>query len=734
MDSRFSTVVLSPAARPWQTARAWWQRHARHLASWMVLSLLAFVPLAAGVLWLAASERVLVGVELGWSQESQAVCLHPGADCKRPVVSIRSPYGALELDAWLLSDAGHFLPSHELREAYNDRHKALHALLASDSARLVMADGSERPVTVRDRGLGGIGPMLWWHLLLAALAWTSGWAHFLRQRSLAHGFLALACSGYAIGMALGGLELVHGLAWPLGAAGSINGAARAAVQLAFAGYLGYVLTLPRRYVPARWLGVLPCLALAVIVVDLAALAPAPMWGHQAFMVVWTLALPLAMGWQWRRSHSPLLRALMQWFALGGLILLARLALIHALPVQDLETRAFFVSASFLAVKTYSIVVLLVSPVLGWAQGGLRRILLWVLASLLLVVCDLMLVLALSVQAETALLISLLVVGAAYLPLRGWIAQTLLGIRPLRLEQHIAPLYDVARAAQQSDMAALQAWQQFLRQVYEPESSVLAQQAGPHSRLQDAGGALWAPLAWTGQGVVLVHAHGGRHLFGPQDERFADHCAHLVQTMVEKDRAAMQARQSERERIAHDLHDDLGARLLHMAHAAPPGDWGRYAQDTLQEMRLITHGMAGEAVALTDLLADLRAELAARIRAAGLQLQWQSALPGQAGSHRVRPQAALALARILSEAVRNAISHGGASRIEVLVQVLEESLLVQVRNDGPATDPATWGAGLGMQSLLRRVQRLGGHLQWQALGSGGTVMEARLPLNALQEPG
>jgi hypothetical protein len=34
----------------------------------MVLSLLAFVPLAAGVLWLAASERVLVGVELGWSQ------------------------------------------------------------------------------------------------------------------------------------------------------------------------------------------------------------------------------------------------------------------------------------------------------------------------------------------------------------------------------------------------------------------------------------------------------------------------------------------------------------------------------------------------------------------------------------------------------------------------------------------------------------------------------------------
>jgi hypothetical protein len=42
------------------------------------------------------------------------------------------PYGALELDAWLLSDAGHFLPSHELREAYNDRHKALHALLASD--------------------------------------------------------------------------------------------------------------------------------------------------------------------------------------------------------------------------------------------------------------------------------------------------------------------------------------------------------------------------------------------------------------------------------------------------------------------------------------------------------------------------------------------------------------------------------------------------------------------------
>jgi signal transduction histidine kinase len=335
------------------------------------------------------------------------------------------------------------------------------------------------------------------------------------------------------------------------------------VQLAFAGYLGYVLTLPRRYVPARWLNVLPCLALAVIVVDLAALAPAPMWGHQAFMVVWTLALPLAMGWQWRRSHSPLLRALMQWFALGGLILLARLALIHALPVQDLETRAFSSApASWRSRLTPSSCSWSARCWVG--RRGLRRILLWVLASLLLVVCDLMLVLALSVQAETACS------SACWWWVRpiclAWLDCTDLA-GDCRCDWSSTSLRCTTWHVQPSiPTAALQAWHSFCSRCTSPEQCAGATGgfAQPHA------GSGWRPVGSTGmdgQGVVLVHAHGGRRLFGPQDERFADHCA-LVPDHGGESRAATQARQSERERIAHDLHDDLGARLLHMAHAAP----------------------------------------------------------------------------------------------------------------------------------------------------------------------
>jgi hypothetical protein len=371
------------------------------------------------------------------------------------------------------------------------------------------------------------------------------------------------------------------------------------VQLAFAGYLGYVLTLPRRYVPARWLNVLPCLALAVIVVDLAALAPAPMWGHQAFMVVWTLALPLAMGWQWRRSHSPLLRALMQWFALGGLILLARLALIHALPVQDLETRAFSSApASWRSRLTPSSCSWSARCWVG--RRGLRRILLWVLASLLLVVCDLMLVLALSVQAETACS-SACWWWVRPICLNGWIAQTLLGTAAATGAAHRC-------AVRRGTCSPSDPWPHCRLGTVSAagvraQSSVLAQQAGSHSRMQEAGGALWAPLAWTGRvwywcmpmaaGACLARRTNALPTTAP-----------WYQTMVEK---AVPPRRRARASV-NALRTTCTMTWGHVSCTWPmrrPGDWGRYAQDTLQEMRLITHGMAGEAV-LTDLLADLRA--------------------------------------------------------------------------------------------------------------------------------
>ena len=692
----------------------------------LAFSLASFLPLALIVLWLSASERVLTA-ELVWNDGAQAVCIK-AQPCVAGVVAVRGAHTQVPVDADLLLDAGHFLPTYTLRSAYAQRHTQLHDLLQADTVELVLSDGTTQRERVATRGWLGISAMLWMHVVLAYLAWLSGLFHWLRHRAEGFGLLLTACGGYAAGMLLGGLELDHGLAWPFGAAGQINQLARFAIQLGFAAYVGFVLCLPRRVVPRRVVRALPLMAVLVVCIDVLGLAPAPAWGHQAVVALWVVVVSVALYYQWRRTHSPLLRALAQWFGLLAALLVLRFAIIQAWPHDGPTTeRELFVAGSFMAFKVFSLMVMAVSPVLGNADHVWRRIVLWLLAASLVAAADVVLVLALRLSPPVALLASTLLVGAFYVPLRAWTFDRLLGSRALKLEDHIEALYITARAAVTSNARAQQSWAQLLQRAFGPEEMVMQEESGPSAQVREGGAALWAPLPVVGGGVLMRHAHGGRRLFGAQERRFVDQAAKLLARLVDADRKADLARQEERERIANDLHDDLGGRLLHLVRTGPPGPWQQFAQDTLSEMRFITHGMAKGPVPLHELLADLRGELAPRVRAAGLHIDWQA--PGGPAAEAVRPEMALAIARVLSEALRNAMTHGQATRLAVDIGIEDARLCIRVRNDGPQVDPALWSRGLGLVSIERRAQQLGGQAHWEALAEGGVRLTVSWPLDS-----
>ena len=689
-------------------------------------SLASFLPLALMVLWLSASERVLTA-ELVWNDSAQAVCIQ-AQPCTSGVVAVRGVNSQVPVDAGLLLDAGHFLPTYALRTDYAQRLLQLHGVLQADAVELLFADGSIQRHPVTSRGWLGISAMLWMHVALGYLAWLSGCFHWLRSGAEGLGLLLTSCGGYAVGMLLGGLELDHGLAWPMGAAGLINQLARFAIQLGFASYVGFVLCLPRRVVPRRVVQALPATAFLVVCIDVLGLAPAPAWGHQAVVVLWVVLVSVALFYQWRRTHSPLLRALAQWFGLLAGLLVLRFAIIQAWPQDGSTTeRELFVAGSFMAFKVFSLMVMAVSPVLGNADHVWRRIVLWLLAASLVAAADVVLVLALRLSPPVALLASTLLVGALYVPLRAWAFERLLGRRALKLEDHIEALYTTARAAATSNAGAQRAWAQLLERVFLPETLELKELPGESARVLESGAALWAPLPVVGAGVMLRHAQGGRRLFGVEERRFVQHAASLLQRLVDGDRKADLARQDERERIADDLHDDLGGRLLHLVRTGPAGPWQRYAQDTLSEMRFITHGMAKGPVPLTELLADLRGELVPRVRGAGLHMDWQP--PVVPATLTVRPDVALAIARILSEALRNVLNHGQATRVGVHIGLEGDGLHLAVRNDGALVNPTNWTRGLGLQSIERRAQRLGGQARWEALSDGGVLLTVSWPLDA-----
>jgi two-component system, NarL family, sensor histidine kinase UhpB len=179
--------------------------------------------------------------------------------------------------------------------------------------------------------------------------------------------------------------------------------------------------------------------------------------------------------------------------------------------------------------------------------------------------------------------------------------------------------------------------------------------------------------------------------------------------MERDQAALQ----ERQRIYRDLHDDLGAKLLGLAIGARRQDQREQAdlaQSALQDLRDVVSRSSQGALPLSDVLADLRAETAQRLEAAGLVLQWEGQVPELADALQVSPQAALQLGRIVREAVSNIIRHAHAQAVQVAVALSGDALCLSLQDDGVGL-PAQVREGRGMSNLRQRAQALQGQLSW-----------------------
>lgn len=193
----------------------------------------------------------------------------------------------------------------------------------------------------------------------------------------------------------------------------------------------------------------------------------------------------------------------------------------------------------------------------------------------------------------------------------------------------------------------------------------------------------------------------------------------------------QAKLEERERIHRDLHDDLGAKLLTLVHASGRPDNVELARAALADLREVVSLNPEDSVSLRAALSDIEAD--ARHRATSLQCRLDWRYRGRAGDMEVPSGFAFRLARILREAIGNALVHGSARGVEVDLQLLgERELRLEVCDDGRGCEGST--AGGGMQRMRSRADQLQGRIRWLPRQGGGTRVELDAPLPTAPEAG
>jgi signal transduction histidine kinase len=204
-------------------------------------------------------------------------------------------------------------------------------------------------------------------------------------------------------------------------------------------------------------------------------------------------------------------------------------------------------------------------------------------------------------------------------------------------------------------------------------------------------------------------------------------ATLVSELREVSRRLIHAEETERARIARDLHDGplQKAILLGGIHGHDMRDTKGVAHELVVELRELCARLRPAILDDLGLVSsiDWLLEQASRQFAVEPSLT----LSGMTEDDRLAPEAEVALFRVTQEAVTNAVKHGRASSIHVSLAKRDDSLELRIRDDGRGFTPAGEATpGLGIPGMRERLRQIGGGVTVTSDTGRGTVVTAFIP--------
>jgi signal transduction histidine kinase len=203
------------------------------------------------------------------------------------------------------------------------------------------------------------------------------------------------------------------------------------------------------------------------------------------------------------------------------------------------------------------------------------------------------------------------------------------------------------------------------------------------------------------------------------------------------RRLLKAQEAERSRIARELHDDVSQQVTLLAidmdllsRIQKPSKYGaRLALDVSAR----TQSVARRLHDLSHRLHPAKLQLIGLVAAIeGLRRDLSSPNLDITFSHRDVPASlpedlSLCLFRTVQEGMGNAIRHSGASRISVQLSGNTQGLVLIIDDDGVGFDvDQAWDRGLGLISMVERVEQIGGRLHVRSARGAGTNLVVSVP--------
>jgi signal transduction histidine kinase len=593
-------------------------------------------------------------------------------------------------------------------ETFLKRQGRLHAIQASPRAVFTDAKGGAWAVRPQpSRPLGSLPPDFWVGVIVGVVAWMiSAWIWTFRPNEASTRYLLLSGLATLTFSPLAAIYSTRELALQADLFRWISDLNFFGGTLFGAALFCILLYYPRQLAP-RWVGV----AFTLFSVGWFAAQEMGAFTEMTFArrahVLSCLGGSFVLSgvhW-WQTRKDPIARSALQWFLLSWLTGIAIFCVVIFIP------QILGVDTSGLQGYSFSLFLL----IYGGLAVGLRRhrlfgldewafrITFYAAAAVALLLLDGVLVAFLGLAQGQAIALSLAGIAFLYLPFRDLLWRRFVARKRLNEPEVFRAVLEIALAAEPAERAAR--WRRLQQDLFDP-LEIAAADPTAEPQVEEDGLALRLPASADGPPLRLLYPFGGRGLFGPSHLAIAKEMLALV-AQAEAGRAAYERGvREERGRIARDLHDDVGARLLSGLHAADADRTKTMLREALGDIRTIVGGLSAERTPLAEVLGDLRHETAQRLEDAGIGLDWPvenlALFDGAAfdyGAYR----------NFLSahrEVISNVIRHAEAKAVKVRIELADGWLTTLIEDDGKGLGPARDGSR-GLANLTRRMAELGG---------------------------
>jgi len=204
-----------------------------------------------------------------------------------------------------------------------------------------------------------------------------------------------------------------------------------------------------------------------------------------------------------------------------------------------------------------------------------------------------------------------------------------------------------------------------------------------------------------------------------------------------------AREVERARISREIHDELGgtltglkmdvARLAKGADALTPDEVRRRTAEisalidsTVQTVRRIASDLRPGILDDFGLAAAIEWQLQEFCGRVGLECEFEANID----ELDLDPASSTAVFRLFQETLTNVARHAQATRVTAELEVTDDELRLQVRDNGRGISTTEIGnsKSLGLLGMRERVQQLNGQLSISGAPGQGTTVLIRVPLD------